>query len=124
MNKIVTVIVSTLFIFSFIGTTFSAEKGKNLKVAAGAVKAIDKAAKTITIKEDKKEAFTCFFDDKTIIRANTGGKIDDMKIGDIAALAYEEVNGKNIARGITVISQSGLSSSEKVSKPANTEVKK
>lgn len=125
MNKAVSLIISIFLVFSFIGTTFSADKGKKIQVFAGLIKTIDVKEKTITLQNDKTPEFTCIIDDKAVIRMANGKKsmVADIRIGDIAAVAYEEINGKNIATSITAMTPAASSSSEKAN-PANSEGKK
>lgn len=132
MNKAVSFVIAISLLFSFAGIAFPIEKGKKIKTAAGVIKVFDTKEKTITLRDDKAD-FTCIIDDKTVFRMTDGNKaLTDIKAGDvvalvkvgyIAALAYEEVNGKNLAKSITVISSAVSSSGEK-SKPANSEEKK
>jgi hypothetical protein len=104
LSKIFPVLVSALILFSFAGATYSAEKGEKMMVAAGKVTAINAQEKTITIRNDKVPVFTCFFNSNTTVRSNMGTMIvaTDIKMGSIVAIAYEKLDGKNIARGITV----------------------
>ncbi len=103
MSRIVAVLVLILFVSAFTGIAYSVEKENKIKLEAGVVKALDAKAKTITLSADNKTDFTCFFDDKTAVRANTGKKITtaDIKVGDVIVLLYEEVNGKKIAKSVT-----------------------
>lgn len=132
MNKAVSFVIAVSLLFSFAGIAFSIDKEKKFKTAAGVIKAIDTKEKTITLQDDKAD-FTCIFNDKTVFRMSDGKKaLTDIKAGDvaaivkvgyIAALVYEEVNGKNLVKSITVISSAVSSSGEKA-KSANSEGKK
>ncbi len=104
MNRVISILVFLLFVLSFIGTINAAEGGNKINVAAGAVKAVDAQAKTVTLMADNKPDFICSFDDKTVVRANTGKNISatDIKLGYIAVVAYTQANGKNIAKSITL----------------------
>ena len=115
MKRTVTVLISALFIFSLVGTTYSDEKGKGIKVVAGVVKSIDAKAKTISLGNGDKIVFKCFFDGKTLVRSNTGQMIavTDIKAGSIIAIAYEEINSKKIARTITVATPPRIQPAEK-----------
>lgn len=107
MSRIVAVLVSILFVSAFTGIGYSAGKENKIKLEAGVVKALDANAKTITLSADNKTDFKCSFDDKTVVRANTGKKITtaDIKIGDVIVLLYKEVNGKKIAESVTTASR-------------------
>lgn len=123
MIKIVSVIIAFVFVFSFAGMTFSAEK-QNMKVFAGAVKKIDTKEKTITLWNDKVPEFTCSVDENNITKSGSGKKtLADIKIGDIVVVAYGEVNGKNVAKAVTISSPAAASPGEKA-KPAVSEGKK
>ncbi len=114
MKRIVAVLVPALLIFSLVGTTYADEKGKGIKVVAGVVKTIDTKAKTITLANGNKIVFKCFFDNRTLARSNMGLiPVTDIKAGSIIAIAYEEINGKKIARTITVATQPRVQPAEK-----------
>ena len=117
MNRAVSLIIMIFFVFSFTGIAFSAEKNKKMQVFGGLITAIDTKENIITLKNDKTPEFTCIVDDKALKR-NTNGKksMADIRIGDIVAVVYEEVNGKNIAKSITAMAPA-VSSSGGQSKP-------
>jgi len=124
VNKVVPVIIAIALVFSFTGMTFSAEKEK-MKVFGGGVKAINLKEKTMTLWNDKVPEFTCSVDDKSISKTTSGNKtLADIKVGDIAVVVYEEVNGKNVAKSITVTSRAAAASSGEETKPAPSEGKK
>jgi Cu/Ag efflux protein CusF len=102
----------------------SAEKQK-MQVFGGGVKAVDTKEKTITLWNDKVPEITFSVDDKSISKLTGGNKtLADIKIGDIAVVAYEEVNGKNVAKAITITSREAASSQGQKAKPAPSEGKK
>lgn len=105
MNRTVSIIISIFLVFAFAGAAFPAEKGKALKTNAGEVTSIDMKAKTITVKNDQDGSLTFVIGDKTVVRIDNKNKstFEDVKVGCIAALAYEEINGKNVIRSITVM---------------------
>lgn len=115
MRKIVLVVVLMSFVFSLAVMGYAAEKGNKPNLAAGAVKAIDVKAKTITLMADKKPDFTCSLNDKTVIRSNSNQKVtfDDIKVGNIIVLIYEVVDGKNIATTVTVAGQIAAPAADK-----------
>ena len=117
LNKVVLGIVSIFVVFAFAGISFSAESAKGMKMAAGQVKAIDARTGTLTIGNDKSGDSTYIMGDRTVVRANNKNTstFADIKVGDIAALVYYDVNGKNVIRSITVLSPAAASSS--ASKP-------
>ena len=117
MNKVVPVIIMIFLVSSFTGITFSSEKEKKMQVFAGLIKAIDTKEKTITLQNDKTPEFTCTVNDKAVIRINNEKKsFADIRTGNIAVAVYEEMNGKNVVKSITVIPPAA-SSSEGQSKP-------
>lgn len=113
MNKVVLGIVSIFVVFAFAGITFSAEKANGMKMAAGQVKAIDAKTGSVTLGNDKSGDSAYIVDDRTVVRTNNKktGTFADIKVGDIAALVYYDVNGKNVIRSITVLSPSAASPS-------------
>jgi hypothetical protein len=116
LNKAVSAIIVILLVFAFTGMAFSAENNKKTQVFGGKITAINTKEKTITLKNDETPKFTCIFNDKTLIRMTNGQKPIDMKINDIIAVLYEEVNGKNIAKSISALAPAA-SSSKGQSKP-------
>jgi len=122
VNKIVPVILAVALLFSFTGMASSAEKQK-MQVFGGGVKAVDTKEKTITLWNDKVPEITFSVDDKSISKMTSGNKtLADIKIGDIAVVVYDEVNGKKVVKSMTI--QSPASSSGQKAKPADSEGKK
>ena len=118
MKKVVTVIIVTLLVFSFTGTAFSSEKGKKMQVFAGLIKAIDAKERTVTLKNDKAPEFTCIVNDQAVIRLNNETKsFADIRTGNIGVAVYEEMNGKNVVKSLTVMPPKAASSSGGQSKP-------
>jgi Cu/Ag efflux protein CusF len=118
LNKTVLAIVSIFLVFAFAETGFSAGKEAAIKMAAGEVKAVDTKAKTITIRNDKQAESVFVFDDKTVVRARNknNSTFDDVKVGDIAALIYDQVGGKSVIKSITVVTPIGASTSNSAEK--------
>ncbi len=108
MRRVLALIVSTLFIFSLSGMSYAAEKETKVTLlAAGAVKTIDANAKSVTISSSKQPDFTFSVSKETVVRSNDGRNVTfaDIKVGAILALSYEVVDGKNIAKSVTVADQ-------------------
>jgi Cu/Ag efflux protein CusF len=112
LNKVVLGMVSIFVVLAFAGVAFSAGKAKGMKMAAGQVKAIDAKAGTVTLGTDKSGDSIYIIGDKTAVRTNNKntGTVADIKVGDIAAVVYYDVNGKNVIRSITVLSPAPASS--------------
>ncbi len=124
MKKRIAVIISVLLALSFAWTTYAVEK-TNMKFASGVVKAFDAKTGAITVKADRRPEFTCFIDARTMLRMSSGRKTaDQIKIGDIAAIVYEEVQNKPVATSITVVTPQNSTSGEKKNTPANSQIKK
>lgn len=122
MTKIVSVIIAAAVVFSCAGIAFSAEK-KKMEVFGGGVKAVDTKEKTITLWNDKVPEITFSVDDKSISKMTSGNKtLADIKIGDIAVVVYEEVNGKKVVKSMTI--QTPASPPVQKTKPADSEGKK
>jgi hypothetical protein len=124
LNKVVLGIVSIFVVFVFAGVVLSADATKGMKMTAGKVKAVDAKAGSIILGNDKSGDATYVIGDKTVVRANNNkntGTIADIKVGDIAALVYYDVNGKNLIRSITVLSPATASpASPSAGKPVTT----
>jgi Cu/Ag efflux protein CusF len=113
LNKAGLAIVSIFLVFAFAGTCFSAGKEASIKMAAGEVKAVDTKAKTISISNNKQAESVFVFDDRTVVRvSNKNSTVDNIKIGDIAALIYDEVSGKSVIKSITVMAPVGAATSQ------------
>ncbi len=124
MKKRVGVIISVLLVLSFAGTTYAVEKGK-INFVSGRVTAFDAKTGAITLKLNGKPDFTCFIDSKTMLRMSNGRKTaDQIKIGDMAAAVYDEVQSKPIIRSLTVLTLRGSSSAAKQGVAANSQEKK
>jgi len=76
-------------------------KKPNINLFAGEVKAISADEKSIFLKNDKEE-MTIVCNDRTAFRSGTAKvTFADIKKGDIAAVIYDVVEGRNVAKSIT-----------------------
>jgi hypothetical protein len=117
MKKAIAIIVSLLFVLSVAGLSFAAEKAApapaaektmekkapvKVKWLTGEVSAVDTAAMTLTVKGRKAEV-ALTVNDKTSIKMGKEKKtLADVKVGDKVATRYSEVEGKNVAKSITI----------------------
>lgn len=102
MKKVFLKILVLLFISSYISSYDVLSK--EIKLFAGAVERIDINEKLIVLKNDKEGEVTFVIDEKTVIRTSEGFKsINDIKVGNIASLVYEIVDGKRLAKSITIV---------------------
>ena len=78
---------------------------KDVKLFAGAVKNVDINQGFITLKNDRDGESTFILGQNVVVKANDNSSktVNDIKVGDIAALVYDEIEGKRIAKSITVI---------------------
>jgi predicted RNA-binding protein len=78
---------------------------KDIKLFAGAVKNIDMNQGIITLKNDRDGESTFVLGQNVVVKANDNSTktVNDIKVGDIAALVYDEVEGKRIAKSITIV---------------------
>lgn len=125
MNKMIAVIVAVLFAFTVTSLSFAVEEKKatpapavkkaepmkpaeTLKVmfVTGKVKAVDTVAQTITVVKKvkgKEEETVITLDEKTSIALGKKKKeLTDIKVGDVVTVKYKEVEGKNVAKSITI----------------------
>lgn len=126
MKKILSVVLSLIFVFAVTVMSFAAETkdeaaavpaiekkeaAKRMQVT-GEITALDAAAKTFTVKGKKGEVFLSL-DDKARIKEGKETKaLTDLKTGIKVTVKYVEVDGKNIARGVTIKSASEKSTSK------------
>lgn len=129
MKKVVSIIVALLFVFSITSLSFAVEEKKampaekpKVKQVTGDVKAVDMKAKTITVAKmmkGKAEETVVTVDDKTKITMGKEKKtLADVKVGDKVKVHYTEVEGKNIAKSVTIMP------AEKKAEPAKPAEKK
>jgi Cu/Ag efflux protein CusF len=131
MKKILTVVLSLIFVFAVTSVSFAAETkdaapapaveqkeaAKPVQVT-GEITAIDATAKTFTVKGRKGEV-ALSADDKTRVKAGKEAKtLADLKAGDKVTVKYTKADGKNMAKGIKIKNASEKSSSkEKTDEP-------
>lgn len=123
MKKTIAIIVVVLFAFAMTSLSFAVEEKKatpapaakkaepmkpavTLKYVTGLVKAVDTVAKTITVakKVKGKEVETAVtVDEKTSIAMGKNKKeLADVKVGNNVTVKYAEVEGKNVAKSISI----------------------
>jgi len=96
MKKVFVIIVSLIFVLSFVGLSFAKEKKHATKAmyVTGEVTAVDAAANTLTIKGKKGEVVLTITD-KT--KFAEGKSLVDVKIGDKLTAKYSEKDGNMMA---------------------------
>jgi ribosomal protein S1 len=116
MKKVISIIISVLFVLSVAGLSFAAEQKAaaapekkeaapakteekkapaKVKHVAGEVAAVDAAAKTLTVKGKKGDVALS-------VGEKAAAKLADIKVGDKVTVMYNEMDGKNVATNITV----------------------
>ena len=107
MNRTASIIISTLLVFALTGAAFSAERGKALKTNGGEVTSVDMKSKTIMVKNDQDGNMTFVVGDRAVVRAGDKKSkpttFEDIKVGSIVALVYDDIDGKKVIRSITVL---------------------
>jgi len=96
MKKVFVIIVSLIFVLSFVGLSFAKEKKHSTKAmhVTGEVTAVDAAANTLTI-TGKKGEVVLTITDKT--KFAEGKSLVDVKIGDKLTAKYSEKDGNMMA---------------------------
>lgn len=144
MKKVIALIVAVLFVFAVASISFAAEEKKAAPAPAekkaepakkapkvtqvtGEVKAVDAAAKTITVAKKVKgkvdEETVVAVDDKTKITLDKEKKtLADVKAGDKVTVKYTEVDGKNVAKSVAI--KPAAKPAEKKAEPAKPAEKK
>lgn len=126
MKKTLAIIVSLIFVLSFAGLSFAADKAvekkaepvkaekkapvvaekkaapAKVKQVTGDVAAVDAKANTITVKGKKGDTVvTC--DDKTKIMMGKDKKaLADVKVGDKVTVKFSEADGKMTAKSVAI----------------------
>lgn len=140
MKKTIAIIVAVLFVLS-VGFAFAAdqkaapsaasapaketapakaEKKAPAKVhqVTGEVAAVDATAKTLTVK-GKKGDVAIAADDKTSVMVGKEKKaLADVKVGDKVMVKYAEMDGKNVAKSVTVSPKKEKKETKKEAAPA------
>jgi len=114
MKKVIAIIAVMLFAFAITSVSFavgakkveSAKPAEVVKVVSGTIKAVDTVAQTLTVVQKvkgKAKETTVTMDDKTSIMMGKQKKsLEDLKSGEKVAIKYTEVEGKNIAKSVTI----------------------
>lgn len=71
----------------------------------GTVKAVDPAAKTLTVEAKSGEVTITIGDKTTIRRGKDTVRLEDLRTGDQITVVYGDQDGKHVARRITVRAQ-------------------
>lgn len=141
MKKVIAIFVAVLFVFSITSLSLAVEEKKaapapvekkaepakpaekpKVKQVTGDVKAVDTKAMTVTVTKmvkGKAEETVVTVNDKTKITMGEAKKaLADLKVGDKVTAKYKEVEGKNVAKSITIMP------AEKKAEPAKPAEKK
>lgn len=124
MKKILSVVLSLIFVFALTSASFAEENkeaaatpaveqkeaAKRVQVT-GEIAVLDAAAKTFTVKGRKGDV-TLSVDDKTKITAGRETKtLADLKAGEKVTVKYTESDGKNTAKSVKIKTASEKSGS-------------
>jgi len=113
---VVTIVIALCFAAPVIGAGQDVKK-PDINLFAGEVKEINVAEKSLFLKNDKAE-MTVVCNDKTALRSgNSPVTFNDIKKGYIAAVIYDVIDGKNVAKSITFHSLKATSGTEQKAKP-------
>jgi ribosomal protein S1 len=141
MKKVIAIIVSLVFVLSFAGLSFAADKAAKMedkkapaeaaekkapakvKSVIGEVAAVDAKANTVTVK-GKKGDVTVTTDAKTKVMMGKEKKaVADVKAGDKVTVKYTEVDGKMMAKSIAIKPAEAEKKAEKKEKKAEPAAK-
>ena len=139
MKKTLAIIVSLIFVLSFAGLSFAADKAvekkaepvkaekkaatAKVKQVTGEVAAVDAKANTITVKGKKGDTVvTC--DDKTKIMMGKDKKaLADVKVGDKVTVKFSEADGKMTAKSVAITAAVKKAETAKKAEPVKAEKK-
>ncbi len=141
MKKVIAIIVSLVFVLSFAGLSFAADKAAKMedkkapaeaaekkapakvKSITGEVAAVDAKANTVTVK-GKKGDVTVMTDAKTKVMMGKEKKMAaDVKAGDKVTVKYTEADGKMMAKSIAIKPAEAEKKMEKKEKKAESAAK-
>lgn len=131
MKSAIAIIVTVLFASTLTSISFAeekkAEEKPKVKEVIGKVKAVDTVAQTITVvnkikakelvvgKEFDINELRITVDDKTIITMGEKKKeLADVKVGNKVTVKYTEVEGKNIAESVALMSMKKAKTAKKM----------
>lgn len=143
MKRVIALVVAMLFVLSVAGFAIAAEKKEaapaaekkeaapaekkapaKVKQVTGEVTAVDATAKTLTVK-GKAGDVALTADDKTTVKIGKEKKaLGDIKVGDKVTVRYAEMDGKNVAKSITVKAAPAEKKAEKKEAAPKAEEKK
>jgi hypothetical protein len=109
MKKTIAIIVAVLFTFALASVSLAVEKKAEMtkpNYIIGKIKAVDTGAQTLTIakqEKGKEEDTVVVIDKETSITIDKEKKmLADVKVGEIVAVMYTQLEGKNIAKNILI----------------------
>jgi hypothetical protein len=112
----VTIGIALCFAASAIGAGQEV-KNPNVNIFAGEVKEINVADNSLLLKNDTAK-MTVVCNNKTVYRSgNSNVTFNDIKKGHIAAVVYDVVTGKNVAKSITFQALKASAATEQKAKP-------
>jgi hypothetical protein len=136
MKKVIAIVVSIVFVLSFAGLSFAADKAAKMEekkspveaadkkapakitTIKGEVAAVDAKANTVTVKV-KKGDVTVTTDAKTkVVMGKEKKTVADVKAGDKVKVQYKEVDGKMMAKSIAIMPAEAEKKAEKKEKKA------
>jgi hypothetical protein len=121
VKRAIAIIVTVLFVFTLTSISFAEEKKveekPKIKEVIGKVKVVDTVAQTITVvnkikakelvvgKEFDINELRITVDEKTVITMGEKKKeLSDVKVGNKVTVKYAEVEGKNVAESVAIMS--------------------
>jgi Cu/Ag efflux protein CusF len=121
LKKAIRILITLVLAFCIAAPVIGAEpkmKNPNINLFAGEVKTVDAKEKTIFLKNDSGE-MTIVWNEKTVLRSgmSKAANFEDIKLGDIAAVVYDVVDGKNVARSINLQSLKASPAAGQKTKP-------
>jgi len=125
VKKMIAIIAAVLFVFAITSLSFAVEEKKvaptpavkkaepvkpaetsKAKYVTGVVKSVDTIAQTITVAKKvkgKEQEAVVTVDEKTTIAMGKAKKmLADVKVGNNVTVKYTEVEGKNVAKSISI----------------------
>jgi ribosomal protein S1 len=139
VKKAIAIIVSLLFVLSVAGLTFAAEKAvekkeapamekkapakAKVKMVTGEVTAVDVKANTVTVKGKKAEMTLTCEDQTKVMMGKEKKACADVKVGDKVTAKYSEVEGKDVAKSVSIHAAKPAAKKMKKTEPAKPETK-
>ncbi|MBI4843442.1 MAG: hypothetical protein HY809_03860 [Nitrospirae bacterium] len=101
MKKFVMTLLAMILVAG-VSVNASEKSGSGVKQITGSVVAVNPADNTVTVKKKDREILLVFDAKTKVAQCSDNGSIGSIKVGDKVTASYNEGEGSNTAKSITV----------------------